>query len=56
MLVDLRGREKEIKEHDAKVLRERKAKREANGEAEDDDAADDTVYRCTVNSRSPPRC
>ena len=44
MLVDLRGREKEIKEHDAKVLRERKAKREANGEAEDDDAADDTVY------------
>ena len=45
MLVDLRGREKEIKEHDAKVLRERKAKREANGEAVDgDDAADDTVY------------
>ena len=45
MLVDLRGREKEIKEHDAKVLRERKANREANGEAVDgDDAADDTVY------------
>ena len=44
MLVDLRGREKEIKEHDAKVLSERKAKREANGEAVDgDDAADDTV-------------
>lgn len=45
MLVDLRGREKEIKEHDAKVLRERKAKREADGETVDgDDSADDTVY------------